>query len=66
MYELAQDEQVKSDEVFKDNQITILIDPSVISHLDGDVVIDHHNNYGFILKNNFETLTFGMKFTQNT
>jgi hypothetical protein len=33
----------------------------VIHHLDGDVVIDHNQNYGFILKNNYEILTFGMK-----
>jgi Fe-S cluster assembly iron-binding protein IscA len=65
VYELAQDEQVKSDEVFKVNQITVLIDATVVNHLDGDVVIDHNNNYGFILKNNYEVLTFGMKFTQN-
>jgi Fe-S cluster assembly iron-binding protein IscA len=61
MYELAQVEQLNNDEVFKIDEITILIDPQVISHLDGDIVIDHNKNYGFILKNNFEILTFGMK-----
>lgn len=61
MYELAQVEQTKDDEIFKVDQITVFIDPLVISHLDGDVVIDHTKNYGFILKNNFEVLTFGMK-----
>ncbi|MGM0901580.1 MAG: hypothetical protein ACQEXB_10850 [Bacillota bacterium] len=65
MYELAQDEQTKSDEVFKVDRITVLIDPTVINHLDGDVVIDHNKNYGFILKNNYEILTFGMKFIKN-
>jgi hypothetical protein len=34
----------------------------VIRRLDGDIIIDHNNNYGFILKNNYEILTFGMKF----
>ncbi|WP_404328626.1 hypothetical protein [Mesobacillus maritimus] len=66
MYELAQDEQTKSDEVFKVDRITVLIDPMVINHLDGDVVIDHNKNYGFILKNNYEILTFGMKFIKNS
>ncbi|WP_335493882.1 hypothetical protein [Neobacillus niacini] len=33
----------------------------VISHLDGDITIDHKKNYGFILKNDYEILTFGMK-----
>jgi hypothetical protein len=61
VYELAQVEQVTNNEVFKVNSITILIDPSVVHHLDGDVVIDHNQNYGFILKNNYEILTFGMK-----
>lgn len=65
MYELAQDEQTKSDEVFKVDRISVLIDPTVINHLDGDVVIDHNKNYGFILKNNYEILTFGMKFIKN-
>jgi hypothetical protein len=61
VYELAQGEQVKSDESFEVDDITILIDPAIISHLDGDIVIDHNKSYGFILKNNYEVLTFGMK-----
>ncbi|RDU37098.1 hypothetical protein DRW41_10465 [Neobacillus piezotolerans] len=61
MYELAQAEQIKDEEVFKVDEITILIDPQVVGDLDGDIVIDHKNNYGFILKNSFEILTFGMK-----
>ncbi|WP_160725789.1 hypothetical protein [Bacillus sp. USDA818B3_A] len=65
MYELAQVEQSDNDEVFQIDEFTILIDPLVISHLDGDVVIDHNKNYGFILKNSYEILTFGMKLTKN-
>jgi hypothetical protein len=61
MYELAQVEQISNEEIFKVEAITILIDPLVMSHLDGDIVIDHKKNYGFILKNNYEILTFGMK-----
>jgi hypothetical protein len=61
MYELAQVEQISNEEIFKVEAITMLIDPLVMSHLDGDIVIDHKKNYGFILKNNFEILTFGMK-----
>ncbi|MFB3163948.1 hypothetical protein ABLO26_21590 [Neobacillus sp. 179-J 1A1 HS] len=61
MYELAQVEQVNNEEIFKVEAITILIDPLVISHLAEDIIIDHKKNYGFILKNNFEILTFGMK-----
>lgn len=49
------------DEVVKVEGITTLIDPTVISHLDGDITIDHKKNYGFILKNDYEILTFGMK-----
>ena len=66
MYELAQVEQAENDEVFKIDDITILIDSLVISHLDGDVVIDHNKNYGYILKNSYEILTFGMKLNMNT
>lgn len=61
MYELAQVEQTQDEKTFKVDQITVLIDPLVINHLDGDVIIDHNKNYGYILKNNFEVLTFGMK-----
>jgi hypothetical protein len=61
MYELAQVEQVDNEEIFKVDAITILIDPLVISHLDEDIIIDHKKNYGFMLKNSFEILTFGMK-----
>ncbi|SEN06947.1 hypothetical protein SAMN05192533_108224 [Mesobacillus persicus] len=64
MYELAQVEQTKNEEIFKVDQITIYIDPLVINHLDGDITIDHNKNYGYILKNNFEVLTFGMKLTK--
>jgi Fe-S cluster assembly iron-binding protein IscA len=66
MYELAQAEQAENDEVFNIDEITILMDPLVISHLDGDIVIDHSKNYGFILKNNYEILTFGMKLIKNS
>ncbi|MDQ1000508.1 Fe-S cluster assembly iron-binding protein IscA [Neobacillus niacini] len=61
MYELAQVEQINNDEIFKVDEITILIDPLVINRLDGDIIIDHKKNYGFILKNSYEILTFGMK-----
>ncbi|MDM5329962.1 hypothetical protein [Neobacillus sp. CF12] len=47
--------------MFKVDGITILIDPLVVNHLDGDIVIDHKKNYGFILKNSYEILKFGMK-----
>ncbi|MEH7417933.1 hypothetical protein V7266_21910 [Neobacillus drentensis] len=66
MYELAQVEQAENDEVFKIENFTILIDSLVISHLDGDVVIDHNKNYGYILKNSYEILTFGMKLNKNS
>ncbi|WP_251554851.1 hypothetical protein [Neobacillus muris] len=67
MYELAQAEQGENtDEMFKNGEITIIIDRLVINHLDGDIVIDHNKNYGFILKNNYEILTFGMKLTKNS
>ncbi|KAA9018341.1 hypothetical protein [Niallia endozanthoxylica] len=65
MYELAQVEQINNEEIFKVDEINLLIDPLVISHLDGDIVIDHKKNYGFILKNNYEILTFGMKLMTN-
>jgi Fe-S cluster assembly iron-binding protein IscA len=65
VYELVQVEQAEEDQAFKSNDVTILIDPAVISHLDGDVVIDHQKNYGFILKNSFEILTFGMKLVKS-
>ncbi|WP_042455869.1 hypothetical protein [Neobacillus dielmonensis] len=61
MYELAQVEHGENiDEILNAGEITIVIDPVVVDHLDGDIVIDHNKNYGFILKNNFEVLTFGM------
>ena len=66
MYELAQVEQAENEEVFKVDGITILIDPQVIRHIDGDIVIDHNKNYGFILKNSYEILTFGMNFKKNS
>ncbi|PLS01882.1 hypothetical protein [Neobacillus cucumis] len=66
MYELAQVEQAENVEVFKMDDITILIDPLVIGHLDGDIVIDHNKNYGFVLKNSYEILTFGMKLNKNS
>ena len=66
VYELAQVEQRNNEEIVKVEAITILIDPLVISHLDGDIVIDHKKNYGFILKNNYEILTFGMKLTKKS
>ncbi|TDL71109.1 hypothetical protein E2R56_18985 [Rhodococcus qingshengii] len=66
MYELAQVEQINNEEIFKVEAITILIDPLVINHLDGDIVIDHKKNYGFILKNNYEILTFGMKLNKKS
>jgi hypothetical protein len=61
MYELAQVEQVINEEIVKVDGMTILIDPLVISRLDDDVIIDYKKNYGFILKNSNEILTFGMK-----
>ena len=61
VYELAQVEQINNEEIFKVGAITILIDPLVISHLEEDIVLDHKGNYGFILKNSYEILTFGMK-----
>ena len=61
MYELAQVEQIQDEETFKVDEITIAIDPQAVRDLDGDVILDHKNNYGFILKNSFEILTFGMK-----
>lgn len=66
MYELAQVKQVTNDEIFKVDGITILIDPLVISHLDGDIIIDHNKGYGFILKNSYEILTFGMKLNKTS
>lgn len=66
MYELAQVEQINDEEVFKVETLTILIDPLVVSHLDGDIVIDHKKNYGFILKNSYEILTFGMKLNKKS
>lgn len=65
MYELAQVEQLNNEELFKVEAITILIDPLVISHLAEDIVIDFKTNYGFILKNSYEILTFGMKLVKN-
>lgn len=61
VYELAQDEQVEHDEVYLFEEITILVSPEVQAYLDGDIVIDHTRNYGYILKNDYEILTFGMK-----
>lgn len=60
MYELAQAEQEGNDEIFKVDKVTVLIEPIVVTHLDGDIVIDD-SNYGFILKNSNEVLTYGMK-----
>ncbi|MEH7303178.1 hypothetical protein [Neobacillus drentensis] len=61
MYELAQDEQLEHDEVYLFEEITILVNPEVQAYLDGDIVIDHTKNYGYVLKNDYEILTFGMK-----
>jgi hypothetical protein len=66
VYELAQVEQINDEEIFKVEAITVLIDPLVVSHLDGDIVIDHKQNYGFILKNSYEILTFGMKLNKKS
>jgi hypothetical protein len=66
LYELAQVEQAENEEIFNVDGITILIDPLVIHHLDGDIVIDHNKNYGFILKNSYEILTFGMNLKKNS
>ena len=63
-YELAQVEQVSNEEIFMIDGIKILIDPLVINHLAEDIIIDHKKNYGFILKNSYEILTFGMKFSK--
>jgi hypothetical protein len=61
VYELAQDEQLEHDEVYLFEEITILVNPEVQAYLDGDIVIDHTKNYGYVLKNDYEILTFGMK-----
>ena len=61
VYELAQDEQLEHDEVYLFEEITILVSPEVQAYLDGDIVIDHTKNYGYVLKNDYEILTFGMK-----
>jgi hypothetical protein len=61
VYELAQDEQVEHDEVYLFEEIPILVSPEVQAYLDGDIVIDHTKNYGYVLKNDYEILTFGMK-----
>ncbi|RXI96522.1 hypothetical protein DS745_22705 [Anaerobacillus alkaliphilus] len=61
MYELAQVEQVVDVETFRVDEITVLIEPLVVSHLDRDIVIDYTKSYGFLLKNSNEILTFGMK-----
>ena len=61
MYELAQDEQVEHDEVYLFEEITILVSQEVQTYLDGNIVIDHTKNYGYVLKNDYEILTFGMK-----
>ncbi|MEH7095583.1 hypothetical protein [Neobacillus vireti] len=66
MYELAQVEQSENEEIFNVDGITILIDPLVIDHLDGDIIIDHNKNYGFVLKNSYEILTFGMNLKKNS
>lgn len=61
MYELAQVEQNENKDAFAYDEITLYIDPPLMERLDGDIVIDHNKNYGFILKNSNEILTFGMK-----
>ncbi|WP_409300470.1 hypothetical protein [Peribacillus sp. SCS-155] len=66
MYELAQVEQVKNEQSFIIGEITILIDDQAIGHLDENIVIDHKNNYGFILKNSNEILTFGMRLIKSS
>ncbi|PGT77934.1 hypothetical protein [Bacillus sp. AFS040349] len=65
MYQLAQVEQIKKGEGTKVGEITVVIDSQVISHLGGDIIIDHNNMYGFILKNEYEVLTFGMKWIKS-
>ncbi|WP_246943540.1 hypothetical protein [Bacillus pinisoli] len=66
MYELAQAEQGPNDEVFKIDDMTILIEPLVVSRLDLDIIIDHNKNYGFVLKNSNEILSFGMKLNKSS
>lgn len=61
MYELAQVEQVGTDDVFTAGNITVVMEPIVVDHLERDIVIEYKSNYGYILKNSFEILTFGMK-----
>jgi hypothetical protein len=61
VYELAQVEQVNNEEIFKVDGMNILLDPLVINRLNDDIIIDYKKNYGFILKNSYEILTFGMK-----
>lgn len=60
-FELAQDEQAGNDEVYQIDEITILVNPTAKKYLEGNIVIDHKQNYGFVIKNSYEILTFGMK-----
>nr|WP_263326418.1 hypothetical protein [Neobacillus sp. Marseille-Q6967] len=64
MYELAQDEQEKNDEVYSFEDVSIVVNPESKEHLDGDIVIDYKQNYGYVLKNSFEILSFGMRLKQ--
>jgi Fe-S cluster assembly iron-binding protein IscA len=61
MYELAQDEQMENDEVHSNDDISILVNPDSKKYLEGDIIIDYKQNYGYVLKNSYEILTFGMK-----
>lgn len=60
-FELAQDEQAGNDEVYQIDEITILVNQTAKKYLEGNIVIDHKQNYGFVIKNSYEILTFGMK-----
>lgn len=61
VYELAQDEQGEHDKAYSFDEITIIVSPEVQATLDGNIIIDHTKNYGYVLKNDYEILTFGMK-----
>lgn len=64
MYELAQDEQEKNDEVYSFEDVNMVVNPESKEHLDGDIVIDYKQNYGYVLKNSYEILSFGMRLKQ--
>jgi hypothetical protein len=48
--------------VYTFDELNLLVNPFAEKHLEGKVVIDYKQNYGYVLKNSFEILSFGMKF----